>query len=203
MILLGVGMAYAQQGKPFPHRTHLELGMDCATCHASVAASTTVSDNLLPNSTVCKQCHDTVSIPPPRPTSLTKFSHARHVKLGNIAPAISAAIDKKTYLGNPDDIRAHLKPTANACLACHRGIDTSMKVSDANMPQMADCLVCHNQIEPPFSCAQCHDPKWSGLVPASHHAEDWENRHSTKAVSKQGCSLCHGQKFTCMGCHLG
>ncbi len=70
------------------------------------------------------------------------------------------------------------------------------------MPRMADCLVCHNQIDPPFSCAQCHDPKWTGLQPANHHDTDFHDKHSTKAIVKQGCSLCHGRTFTCMGCHL-
>src|SRR5579871_2617613 len=77
------------------------------------------------------------------------------------------------------------------------------KTSSVNMPQMADCLVCHSQIEPPYSCAKCHDPKWAGLQPANHHAPDFHDKHSTKAIVKQGCATCHGRTFTCMGCHLG
>lgn len=138
---------------------------------------------------------------PPRPTPVTHFSHAQHLKLSNVAPLIAAAIDKKTYLSDSDGIRAQLNST-NPCLACHRGIDTSEKVSDANMPQMADCLVCHDQIDPPFSCAQCHDPKWPALEPANHHARDFHDAHATKAIAKVGCALCHGRSFTCMGCHL-
>jgi hypothetical protein len=191
----------AQQA-PFSHKLHLQLKRQCTDCHASVTASTSVTDNLLPSAAVCKPCHDSRTIRAPRSTPLTHFSHAQHLKVENIAATIAAAIDKKTYLSDPHDIRAHLNST-DACLACHRGIDTSERVSDANMPQMADCLVCHNQIDPPFSCAQCHDPKWSGLQPANHHDDGFENLHSTKAVVKQGCALCHGRTFTCMGCHLG
>jgi hypothetical protein len=190
----------AQQG-PFSHKLHLQLKKQCTDCHASVATSTLPTDNLLPGAAVCKPCHDSRTIPAPRPTPLTHFSHAQHLKLGNVAPAIAAAIDQKTYLSDPGDLRAHLNST-NACLACHRGIDTSEQVSDANMPRMADCLVCHNQIDLPFSCAQCHDPKWPGLKPATHNAADFVDKHSTKAIVKQGCALCHGRKFTCMGCHL-
>jgi hypothetical protein len=199
--LLAAAALHAQQ-PPFSHKLHLQLKKQCTDCHAAVTASTSVTDNLLPSAAVCKPCHDSRTIRAPRPTPLTHFSHAQHLKLGNVAPAIAAAIDKKTYLSDPGGIRAHLN-SSNACLACHRGIDTSDHVSDANMPNMADCLVCHNQIDPPFSCAQCHDPKWTGLQPANHHATDFHDKHSTKEVVKQGCSLCHGRTFTCMGCHLG
>jgi hypothetical protein len=189
-------------GQQFSHKLHLQFKKQCADCHTSVTASASPRDNLLPSAAVCKRCHDSRTIRPPRPTPVTHFSHVQHLKLGNIAPLIAAAIDKKTYLSDPEDIRAHLNST-NPCLACHRGIDMSEKVSDANMPQMADCLVCHNQIDPPFSCAQCHDPKWPDLQPANHHATDFHDAHATKAIPKAGCVLCHGRSFTCMGCHLG
>jgi hypothetical protein len=193
---------HAQQPPPFSHKLHLQLKKQCTDCHAAVTASASPTDNLLPAAAVCRPCHDSRTIRGPRATPLTHFSHAQHLKLGNIAPAIAAAIDQKKYLSEAGDIRAHLNST-NACLACHRGIDTSDHVSEANMPQMADCLVCHNQIDPPFSCAQCHDPNWPALQPANHHDKDFHDKHSTKALVKQGCSLCHGRAFTCMGCHLG
>ena len=199
MLSLAAGMLAAA---PFSHKLHLQLGKQCADCHVNAAASTLPADNLLPPAAVCKPCHETRDIRAPRATPVTHFSHAQHLKVGNIASMIAAAVDKKAYLGDPDDIRAHLN-SANICLACHRGMDTSEQVSDANMPQMADCLVCHSQIEPPYSCAKCHDPKWAGLQPASHHAPDFHDKHSTKAILKQGCATCHGRTFTCMGCHLG
>jgi hypothetical protein len=189
-------------GQQFSHKLHLQLKKQCGDCHAAVATSTSPQDNLLPSVAVCQPCHDSRVIRAPRPTPVTHFSHAQHVKLGNISPLIAAAIDKRTYLSDIGDIRSHLNST-NACLACHRGIDTSEHVTDANMPQMADCLVCHNQIDPPFSCEKCHDPKWPGLQPANHHAANFHDIHSTKAIVKQGCALCHGRSFTCMGCHLG
>lgn len=194
-------LGLSAQQAPFSHKLHLQLKKQCTDCHAAVATSTSVSDNLLPAAAVCKPCHESRTIRAPRTTPLTHFSHAQHLKLGNIASTITAAIDHKAYFGDPA-IRAQLN-SSNVCLACHRGIDTSDHVSDANMPQMADCLVCHNQIDPPYSCAKCHDPKWTGLQPANHHDPDFHDKHSTKAVVKQGCAQCHGRSFTCMGCHLG
>jgi hypothetical protein len=85
------------------------------------------------------------------PPPLKEFSHPKHLKLGNVAPAIAAAIDKGTYLGkNGAEIRPLLN-SSNQCEACHRNLENSEKVSRANMPQMADCLVCHNEVERPIA----------------------------------------------------
>jgi hypothetical protein len=133
---------------------------------------------------------------------LKEFSHAKHLKLGNIAPVIAVAIDKGTYLGRDGaKIRALLN-SSNPCVACHRGLDESDSVSAANMPQMADCLVCHNQISPPDSCEFCH-PKDAQLKPANH-VPGFLDSHTNKksGLDLQSCAVCHARKFTCLGCHL-
>ena len=66
---------------------------------------------------------------------------------------------------------------------------------------MADCLVCHTQIDPPFTCGKCHTAE-AVLRPASHtprFADVHSNRR--EVPDKSGCKVCHGVKFTCMGCH--
>jgi hypothetical protein len=136
------------------------------------------------------------------PPPLKEFSHAKHLKLGNVAPVIAAAIDKGTYLGlDGAKIRPFLNST-NPCLACHRGLEASDAVSRANMPQMADCLVCHNQIDLPDSCEFCH-PKGAQLKPANH-VTGFLDTHTNKksGLDMQTCAVCHGRKFTCLGCHL-
>ena len=72
----------------------------------------------------------------------------------------------------------------------------------ANMPQMADCIVCHNTIDPPDSCAFCH-PKGAQLKPASHVA-GFLDTHTNKNqnLDLKSCAVCHGKTFTCLGCHL-
>jgi hypothetical protein len=119
-----------------------------------------------------------------QPPPLKEFSHPKHLKLGNVAPVIAAAIDKGTYLGkNGAQIRPLLNST-NQCEACHRGLQDSEKVSRANMPQMADCLVCHNEADiHPLNILDTHTKK-------------------NAIVDKESCAVCHGRKFTCLGCHL-
>ena len=178
------------------------LDLQCTTCHTAAAASTKAADNLLPAKTVCLQCHEDaqIQIPPPPQTRVVFFSHAQHLKMGNLAPVIAAAIDKKTYLQSPGDIRRHLN-TQNACEACHRGLEESDQVTPAAMPQMADCLVCHTEIDNPFSCEKCH-AKNAALKPASHVPSYLSDHTSGKLnLDKASCVVCHGRNFRCLGCH--
>lgn len=195
----------AGQAATFSHQLHLKMKLQCTMCHAAAAGSTSVSDNLLPDGKVCSGCH-TQGIPAYTPVRLkapiAKFSHKQHLAMGNVAPVIAAAIDKKTYLSPKiaAEVRSRLN-TTNACEACHRGMHESTEVSAANLPQMADCLVCHNKIDPPFSCETCHAAN-ANLMPASHD-KNWLDFHSSgKAnLDRQSCQVCHGKQFTCRGCH--
>ena len=185
---------------PFSHKLHLGLKLECATCHTPAIASTLAADNLLPAKTVCTPCHQDRDIPAPRQSRVESFNHALHLKMGNLAPLIAAAIDKKTYLQPPGDIRRHLD-TGNPCQACHRGLAESEQASAAAMPQMADCIVCHSDIDNPFSCEKCH-AKNADLKPVSHAANFISNHTSGKLnLDKPSCVICHGRNFRCLGCH--
>jgi hypothetical protein len=104
--MTALGVAHAQTTKPFSHRLHLKLTLECTHCHIAAAQSSRVDDNLLPKKEVCLPCHKDVVIPPPPVTPLERFSHAQHMKLGNIAPVLARAIDSKTYL-SPPSFAAH------------------------------------------------------------------------------------------------
>ncbi|MGD0774960.1 MAG: cytochrome c3 family protein [Candidatus Solibacter sp.] len=201
VLLFAWGAAWgAPPAAPFSHKLHLSLDLECTTCHTAAAASTKASDNLLPAKAVCLQCHDDAQIPAPPATHVAFFSHAQHLKMGNVAPLLAAAIDKKSYLQPAGDIRRHLN-TQNACQACHRGLQESDEVTPAAMPQMADCLVCHTEIDNPFSCEKCH-AKDAPLKPASHVSSFLSDHTSGKLnLDKASCVVCHGREFRCLGCH--
>jgi hypothetical protein len=184
---------------PFSHRDHLRLEakLTCVTCHANAASSTKVEDNLLPSGEVCLMCHR-AQISPRPPAKVAKFSHQQHLKMGNIAPLIAKAIDSGQYLAAPGDTRRQLD-TKNPCEACHRGLEDSEQVSAVNMPRMADCLVCHNKIDPPYSCETCHTGV-KALTPATH-TEQWVDTHTDAKIDKASCAGCHGRNFRCQGCH--
>ena len=186
---------------PFSHRLHLSMKLECTHCHAAAAKSTQPSDNLLPDPKVCRECHESPPpIPPPPSTSLAHFSHQLHLRIPNVAPFLAAAIDHGNYLQPVDDIRRHLD-TRNPCEACHRGLESSDRVTRAALPQMADCLVCHTHIEPPFTCEDCH-AKDANLKPANHTPQFLDTHSTGKlGLDKTTCAVCHGRQFTCMGCH--
>lgn len=199
--LLPLGLSVAAAA-PFSHRVHLQQKLTCAVCHTTAAKSSAAQDNLLPNPAVCSGCHkDAKTTKTPRVLLVTKFNHALHSKLPNLGATIAKAIDSGAYLGKKTDVHRPDLDTSNACMACHRGLDRSDEVSAANFPHMADCLVCHNKIDAPFSCTKCHD-EGPHLKPATH-ANDWLDRHSSKNTPKDltSCAVCHGRRFTCLGCH--
>jgi hypothetical protein len=201
-ILLAWAHGASAQQKPFSHALHLKMKPACGDCHAGAGASSLVTDNNLPSQEACKSCHQQpVSIKEPARTLVTRFSHATHLKLGNVAPVIAAAIDSKSYHALPAQaVREQLRG-ANACTACHRGLDVSEQVGRENMPHMADCLTCHPKIDAPFSCELCHAPG-RHLKPVSH-TRDYIDVHSTSRANldKASCVICHGRRFTCLGCH--
>jgi hypothetical protein len=180
----------------------LKLQPECIACHPSAPRSAKLEDNNLPDVKVCAGCHKEgeVKVKPPAQANLSAFPHAIHVKL-NVAASIAKAIDSGDYLGKPGEKQREQLNTKNVCTACHRGLETSDAVSKAHFPQMADCLVCHNTIDVPFSCVKCH-AKDAQLKPANHTA-DFLDAHTTGRLSldKTKCAVCHGRTFQCQGCH--
>lgn len=172
----------------------------CVTCHQTASTSTKVEDNNLPAASVCTSCHTDGRGPRPTdPRRVDKFNHSVHVKFGNIAPMLRAAISGKKYLDPRQP--AHLD-TANNCAGCHHGIEQSDDVKSASVfPLMADCLVCHSKPDPPFSCEKCHN-NVPALKPVNH-SRDFIDRHNrnTEGLDRSTCYTCHGKQFNCLGCH--
>ncbi|MEZ5355075.1 MAG: cytochrome c3 family protein [Bryobacteraceae bacterium] len=196
------------QDKPFSHKFHLAMKLECVGCHVAAPESKAATDNLLPAQTACARCHDrAMPVGEPRARIVTRFNHQRHVGLGNVGPVIAAALRAKTYHHSstgvpPDPALEAALASASACAACHRGIEQSEHVDGTNFPAMPDCLVCHPKIDAPFSCEKCHDAG-SHLKPASHAVGDFMDQHSTgrAGLNKLSCVVCHGKGFRCMGCH--
>jgi hypothetical protein len=203
-------MAASAGAATFSHRVHLAQKLPCLTCHAAATTSVLPADNLLPGPETCAGCHTGAPARPakveaviktPAPTLVSKFNHRQHLRIGTWIPRLIAkAIDTKTYLSPSGGIREQLV-FSNACTGCHRGLAQSDQVTKVNLPQMADCLVCHTKIEPPFSCATCHVDS-PALKPANHGPGFVDLHSSGKANhDKTTRAVCHGRRFTCLGCH--
>lgn len=195
----------------FSHRRHLALkGASCEDCHYSALSSQLATDDNLPKPETCLACHDGLHAMKQdegarayvfrSPSRTTKFNHQQHLALGNVAPALAAAIDSGTYLSPVHPPRSQLE-TENACIACHRGLAESDATGPTHRPPMADCLVCHTTIDPPFSCELCHTAE-AKIKPVSH-TSNFIDLHSSRnaRLDKPSCTICHGVGFRCMGCH--
>jgi Cytochrome c7 and related cytochrome c len=209
--LLSIQTQTPQRTNRFSHRQHLALkGISCEDCHYSAISSRLAADDNLPKPETCLACHDGLHAMKndegekayvfKSPTRTLKFSHQEHLALGNVAPALAAAIDSGTYLSPTRPAREQLE-TENACTACHRGLAENDATGPANHPQMADCLVCHSTIDAPFSCELCHTAD-AKIKPASH-TPNFIDLHSSRnaKLNKPSCKICHGVGFRCMGCH--
>ena len=217
LVLLGCAAAFGlwphileAADRIFSHQLHLgKAGATCVDCHVAAPASTVATESLLPTATQCSACHDGSKakqvdaswLAQQQPAERTyRFNHSFHLQMGSTAPIILAAIENGSYLGKHQDSHHHMN-AENACESCHRGLRETALATAGNMPLMADCLVCHNKIDNPFSCRQCH-LEGVKLSPASH-TRDFGDLHSTGKLNldKQTCLPCHGRNFTCMGCH--
>lgn len=201
-ILAGAAGLQAQSRRPFSHKYHIQQQQvgTCQSCHVDAEKSEKAEDNLLPFHDACARCHDETHIREPRVLQVQKFNHSIHVKMGNPAPLIAAAIKAGTYLAKPEELPKGLD-TKEACAGCHHGIEQSEAITDqkAHFPGMADCLTCHNQISPPDSCKKCHADTMK-FRPDSHTV-NFVDTHATMKLDKPACWSCHGKKFTCKGCH--
>jgi hypothetical protein len=185
----------------FSHPIHLAKKIECIGCHSTAPGSKSASDNLLPKPEVCVSCHPAMKAPikSPRALTVSKFNHQLHVKMGPmIAVVVAKAIEAKKYLG-PPEAAARIR-ARHACTGCHTGLDKSDAVSVAAFPHMSDCLTCHSDIDPPYSCAKCHTES-PALRPASHTADFVDVHSAGKVKDKTGCAACHGRGFSCLGCH--
>lgn len=195
----------------FSHELHLTLASySCDVCHSAAGSSTKAADRLLPSEETCLECHQGQTARPVNSSGLDEvelpdrtfwFNHQFHASLGNLGPVIAAAIDSGKYLGQgAEEIRPFLD-SGNSCAACHRGLEKVAFADAKNMPQMSDCLVCHSDVDPPFSCEKCH-MEGVNLKP-DNHTLNFVDTHSTGklGLDKATCKPCHGTNFACMGCH--
>jgi predicted CXXCH cytochrome family protein len=190
--------AGASAAPTFSHRLHTKF-MACGDCHAA-ANSTQAADNLLPPAQVCRKCHEGMAAPTGRTTTVARFNHSQHLKAGDAVGAVRRAIGSDGYLMPAGAARAELN-ASNQCTACHRGFSEAHDPGRTALARMADCLVCHGRIDPPHSCAECH-AEGAALKPANH-TPDFLDTHTTGRlnVDKTTCAVCHGRRFSCLGCH--
>ncbi len=174
----------------FSHQKHItEFGVDCATCHAEATTSQSSADKMLPGHAVCQTCHE---------EQVSKTCGYCHVDEKNPA----------AFKREVGDIHFNHKKHAGdekmECITCHAGMDKTDYASASNMPTMATCSTCHNNVKVTNQCETCH-ANLATLRPASHKIGNFVKDHSKfarlSAMDTQ-CATCHTENY-CAQCHDG
>ncbi len=158
----------------FPHKTHLDEGIGCATCHGVLDDADLATRQNLPKMAVCLTCHNAVVGEQGGCTTchLTQRDGRLQQRFptGVLQPGPSPlGIDH-----HPGWIRSHAR---------------------AGRMAQATCNTCHT----PQWCVDCHDGTFK---PFSIHPADFVNTHQVAA--RQGamqCMGCHWEQSFCVTCH--
>jgi hypothetical protein len=184
---------------------------ECAACHSKAGMKPLLNASL--DAEGCRGCHS--------PEEIENPGFTRNRRL----------ISQVAVSGKYVDIRfthvAHFKVKEAFginCTTCHYAIPQSSSLADLALPQMLDCVGCHDvskKMPAQFrmsNCSTCHSSTVEGLFsPASHnrnvkpefHTESFRKSHEREAAATDSkCFVCHQnvttsnlQRDKCSGCH--
>jgi hypothetical protein len=172
----------------FSHKFHVsEASIACEDCHKAAKTSNLSSDNLRANHDNCTTCHEeqinnNCAYCHKNPDNIEAvqlqerfivFSHAKHVEMRGVE-----------------------------CVTCHRGLDQVDYAGPKNMPDMATCNTCHNNIQAANTCESCHT-RLVNLIPRDHLVANFKKDHrqlTRVGALEASCATCHTQSF-CADCH--
>ena len=85
------------------------------------------------------------------------------------------------------------------CNFCHLERDSF----EVRMPEMDECLSCHDSTLAPNECTSCHSNLLGGKLKPKSHDGTFLHLHGSQAlVDEEYCANCHRSSF-CLDCHRG
>ncbi|MBM2840482.1 MAG: hypothetical protein HW412_1010 [Bacteroidetes bacterium] len=173
----------------FSHKMHInDVGADCATCHPAGSTSMISSDNLASTHDQCSSCHE---------DQVTNDCGFCHTTPDNIVARPAA---DRTVIFSHENHGAR----GVECITCHKGLDEVELSSAKNLPDMATCNTCHNNVKATNTCENCHTD-FVTLLPADHRRSDFLRSHRDEVrlgAMTASCQTCHSETF-CQQCHQG
>lgn len=134
-----------EQPIPYSHKTHLALGLPCATCHTNPDPGNLMT---FPATAKCMSCHHSVAANKPSIKKLASFS-----KSGQPIPWVRVY---KILPGVNWTHRKHLE-AGMKCQMCHGQVQEMDRMSEAtSVTTMGVCLKCHQDHGAPTVCQICH-----------------------------------------------
>jgi cytochrome c7-like protein len=134
-----------EQPLPYSHKTHLALGLPCATCHTNPAPGNLMT---FPATSTCMSCHISIATKKPAIEKLAAFSKSRQpipwIRVYQVLPGVTWTHRKHLDAGMK-------------CQMCHGQVAQMDRMSEAtSVTTMAVCLSCHKEHGAPTACSTCH-----------------------------------------------
>lgn len=134
-----------EQPLPYSHKTHLALGLTCATCHTNPDPGRLMT---FPATSTCMQCHKATAKNKPAIQRLTEYSnsgeHIPWVRVYTLLPGVQWSH------------RRHLQ-AGMKCEMCHGQVAQMERMSEVtSVTTMYSCYHCHQQHQANTVCETCH-----------------------------------------------
>jgi len=156
----------------FAHKTHIEAGIECTTCHVNMEQVTIANTQQLPRMKECVSCHDKRRISTACITCHPAFNErllTDQVPAGFMPSGAQMPDDHSLEWLNSHGVAARMDPQR--------------------------CMACHGQNR----CLDCHDAVGK---PDKVHPGDWILLHPRRARSAgSSCQSCHRTESFCADCH--
>ena len=173
----------------FSHSKHAGAGVECASCHTPEKLATNASEKMLPTHTECQSCHEQ------EVNEKCGYCHTDE----NNPVALPNPIREIIF-----DHQKHVNDQKVECITCHVDMDKTDFAEAKNLPSMATCNTCHNNVKAVNQCEACHT-NLTSLRPASHMVSNFKREHSRVMNGRTfdaNCQSCHTES-SCMECHDG
>jgi len=184
-VLVGVGLGSGGEAAPASdihpvHEIHLEMDLECSSCHEGVSEATDLS-GLRPGMDTCANCHDVED------AETCGMCHVNAEEPGGYAE--TAAVVRFPHA-------THLEADGD-CSRCHELEEAAM-----GLPGHDTCRTCHATVSGFQDCQVCHLESVEHLRPRSHEPQ-YMAYHALEAVwDERSCESCHTQS-DCQDCHNG
>ena len=154
LIFFVIGLLYSQYRSPltyqpvsFPHKKHIEQGLECNFCHKGVLTERYAR---FPLKEVCSECHSEPLTKSKREKKLLEYISSE------------GEIPWQKILRMPEDVyfshKTHTVFGEIQCSDCHGKIfkKNSPPLKPIKRMRMKDCISCHTKKMVTVSCEACH-----------------------------------------------
>lgn len=136
------------QPLPYSHKTHLALGLQCATCHVNPEAGKLMT---FPDTAVCMGCHQAIAKDRPAIQKLQQYAASK-----TPIPWVRVyQVPDYVYWRHGTHLAAGV-----ACADCHGPVaERDVIALETTVTTKIGCVTCHDRRQAFTDCSDCHAPR--------------------------------------------